>query len=159
MQCSWVGRESTVGRESRGDHAKPRGKTQGPCVPFLGSSLKNLCGWSWPSLGRGQSLAGFPGGGVWTKATSRPGAAVMFPIISGSLDIGYQRAPYVTNTLKTSLSAVANNFNQTKLDWIKMPTFNKNSTPGWPGAWQGKEREGDATQKTWDHRFPFWAAA
>lgn len=27
------------------------------------------------SLGRGQHLAGFPGGGVWTKATPRGGAS------------------------------------------------------------------------------------
>lgn len=35
----------------------------------LGCSLNSLSEWSWLSLGRGQHLAGFPGGGVRTKAT------------------------------------------------------------------------------------------
>ena len=69
------GRESMARKRGQG---RPH-RTQRLCVPFLYSSLNSLWEWSCPSLGRDQYFAGFPGGGVWTKATPKGGNLKWMP--------------------------------------------------------------------------------
>lgn len=61
------GGQETMARE------RCEGETMQNQEIILGVSLNSLWEWSLPSLGRSQCLAGFPRGGVWTKATPRGG--------------------------------------------------------------------------------------